>query len=490
MRIVLRRHWFAVVLLTLLGALASGALSFTATPSYTSTASVYFSLPSGTSGSDLSQGSNYTQSQMLSFAALATQPIVLNPVVDELHLGVTAKQLSNRIQAQASNDTVVIDLSASDTSPTRAADIANSVADHLSKTVVSLSPKTESGRATIDATIVATALPPSFASSPKTRRNILAGTLSGLILGVLIAVGRERLDTRVRSSDEVRALTDVAVLGEVSAARSSLTHRHVMQRQPHSLEAEAYRRIATNLDYLAVDGAPLTIVVTSAVSAEGKSSTCINVGSALAETHKRVLLIDADLRRPSLADYMDLEGGAGLSSVLIGRAQFADVVQPWGDGLMDVVASGTVPPNPTELLGSSAMFSLLQEVREKYDVVLIDCAPLLPVTDAAVLARIATGTLLVAGCRQLHQHQLLDALDALSAVDARVLGIVVNQVKQRDTHLYDPYTAIADRRPRGRQRLLSRPLRRLSRVAPIDRLRRTPTSTGTTEPAPSGGQDV
>ncbi|WP_418607348.1 tyrosine-protein kinase family protein [Georgenia sp. SUBG003] len=191
---------------------------------------------------------------------------------------------------------------------------------------------------------------------------------------------------------------------------------------------------------------PGSIVVTSSVPGEGKSTTAINLAVALADSGARVVLVDADLRRPSIADYMGLEGRVGLTTVLIGRAEVADVVQPWRDTSLDVLPSGQIPPNPSELLGSRAMATLLGTLTQSYDMVLIDSPPLLPVTDAAVLSKLAGGALVVAGADRIHKAQLRESLDNLENVDARVLGIVLNKVEQKGRdgyeYTYESYSAV------------------------------------------------
>jgi capsular exopolysaccharide synthesis family protein len=209
-----------------------------------------------------------------------------------------------------------------------------------------------------------------------------------------------------------------------------------MQDDPHGQRAESIRRLRTNLQFVDVDSGPRSILVTSSVPSEGKTTTVVNLAVALADAGSRVLLVDADLRRPSVAPVMGLEGSAGLTSILIGQASLGDVVQPWRNGRLDVLASGPVPPNPSELLGSAAMASLLADLTATYDVVLLDSPPLLPVTDAAILSRRAGGTLVVVGTDRIHKAELHDALGALEAVDAHVLGLVLNKVAQREFSAY------------------------------------------------------
>jgi polysaccharide biosynthesis transport protein len=172
------------------------------------------------------------------------------------------------------------------------------------------------------------------------------------------------------------------------------------------------------------------------VPEEGKTTTAINLAVALAEAGARVILVDADLRRPSIANYMGLEGRVGLTTVLIGRADLDDVVQPWQFSGLHVLPSGQIPPNPSELLGSPSMEKLLSDLAERYDIVLLDSAPLLPVTDAAVLTKLAGGALLVAGADRIHRPQLEQAIASLETAGAHLHGIVLNKTARQEGNSY------------------------------------------------------
>jgi capsular exopolysaccharide synthesis family protein len=149
-----------------------------------------------------------------------------------------------------------------------------------------------------------------------------------------------------------------------------------------------------------------------------------------------VILIDADLRRPSIAEYMGIEGQVGLTTVLIGRADVKDVVQPFGTSSLDLLPAGQVPPNPSELLGSAAMASLLERLSDSYDMVLLDSPPLLPVTDAVVLSKMAGGAVVIVGADRIHRPQLHQSLDSLETAGAHLFGIVMNKIARRDAAEY------------------------------------------------------
>lgn len=205
--------------------------------------------------------------------------------------------------------------------------------------------------------------------------------------------------------------------------------RHALRGSPR---AEAYVTIRTNLRYVDVDHPPRTVVVTSSVPGEGKTTTACNLAIAVAQAGSRVLLIEGDLRRPKVAEYLGVDGSIGLTDVLIGQIQFDDAVIHWRRGLeCDFLASGAIPPNPSELLGSHQMAELLQELAGRYDSVIIDAPPLLPVSDAAILAAVTDGALLVVRHGETRHEQVQHATQALRQVDARILGTILNFAPSR-----------------------------------------------------------
>jgi capsular exopolysaccharide synthesis family protein len=173
---------------------------------------------------------------------------------------------------------------------------------------------------------------------------------------------------------------------------------------------------------------------------EGKSSTSVNLAITLAEAGMRVLLIDGDLRRPKVAEYMGIEGAVGLTDHLIGRANLDDVVQPWGDGNLAILPAGQVPPNPSELLSSKAMINLLKKLDKSYDTVIIDAPPLLPVTDAAILSKLVSGgAMLVVGSGKISKHQLEAAIRSLDTAGGRLVGVIMNFLPSKGVDAYGYY---------------------------------------------------
>lgn len=431
----LRKRWWVLVVLVLVGGVYGYAQVAKEDPVYRSTAKVFVSLTQGDTVAELVQGSTYTQNLVASFAELATQPIVLQPVIDDLDLDESAKSLAGSVQADALLDVVIIEISASSKDPHQAASIANAVTTQLAKTVREVTPTTTEGGPSVSMTVVSEAVPSRFAYGPNTKLAVGTPALAALLLGFVITLLAARLDTRVRSAQDFPDHPERPVLGTIGYDRRVRRDGpRVVLDHPHGALAESYRRLRTNLQFVNASASTNMIVVTSSVPGEGKSTTALGIAMAVAERRRHVLLVDADLRRPSIARLCGLEGSVGLSTLLVGEASIEDVAHPWGPVGLHVLPAGQRPPNPSQLVDSDAMESFLASARTKYDFVVLDAPPALALNDAAALATRVDGAVVVAGCRTVRRAQLVETLRSLDAIGVNVIGLVANsaRVRRRD----------------------------------------------------------
>jgi len=436
--LLLRKRWRLIVLCTLLAVAASLAATLATTPTYKASAQLFVSTATGAEGSvgGLSAGGQFAQQRVKSYADIVDSPPVTDVVVQELGLDRSGRSLAKSIEATAPLDTVLINVDVTDADPAAAQRIANAVSERF--TVVAGQLETPAGKTAspVKVSVVRTADLPSVPVSPRPKLNLALGLLVGLAVGAGAAVLRETLDTSIKGADEVTELLGMPTLGLIAYDPDAGKRPLIVHVDPQSTRAEAFRQLRTNLQFIDVDRKPRSIVVTSSVPQEGKSTTTCNLALALAQAGLRVILVEADLRRPRLADYLGLEGSVGLTDALVGRADLDDLIQPWGDGTLQVLASGPAPPNPSELLGSHQMRELLRELESRCDLVLLDAPPLLPVTDAAVLAAHASGAIVIVRSGRTTREQARRAVEILRAVDVHLYGAVLNMVSTRGPDAY------------------------------------------------------
>lgn len=458
---ILHKNWILILVLTVVGAAAGGIYSLLQTPKYQSTTQLYVSVRSeGAATGDLVQGTTFARQIVVSYVDVVNTALVLEPVIEQLSLDMTVPELSRQIAASAPLNTVMIDITATDPDPEQAAAIADATATSLAHAVENTLESSDTdaeGEAVASPVQIRTVQPavvPERPSSPNIPLNIALGTLLGLALGIGVAVLRTVLDTRVRTLHDIEQLTEAPMLGGIAFDPEAPKRPLIVHADPRSPRAESFRSLRTNLQFLNIEGGPRSFVVSSAGPGEGKSTTVANLAIALAETGARVALVDGDLRRPRVADYMGIEGGVGLTDVLIGRVELAAALQKWGRGQFFVLPSGQIPPNPSEMLGSVAMDHVLAALTEHFDYVLIDAPPLLLVTDAAVLSKKTRGVILTAASGRTKKQDLTGAMRTLDAAGGTLLGIVVTMLPTRgpDSYSYGTYTYGATHTAEGTRR--------------------------------------
>lgn len=433
---ILRKRWMVIVLLALLGTAAAAAGSLLVQPTYRASSLVYVAVRSTGEVTDLAQGGSFAQNQVKTFAEVVSQPIVLAPVIEGLGIDESPEKLGASVTASAPLDTSNIEISVTRTSPEEAAAIAEAVTESFQRVVADITEPTTGDPSPITVSVLRPATEPTQAASPNVPLNIALGLLVGLALGFGLAVLREVLDTRIRSARDVEAITDTPIIGGISFDPEAARRPLIVQADPRSPRAESFRSLRTNLQFLNIEKGPRSFVVTSSIEAEGKSTTAANLAIALADAGTKVVLVDADLRRPRIADYMGLEGAVGLTDTLIGRISLEDALQPWGRGSLSVLPAGANPPNPSELLGSDAMDKLVRQLESMFEVVLIDGPPLLPVTDAALLSMHTRGALLVVAAERTHRGQLAAAITVLQNVGAHIAGVVMTMLPTKGADAY------------------------------------------------------
>ncbi|MDQ4214285.1 polysaccharide biosynthesis tyrosine autokinase [Microbacterium sp. ASV81] len=440
---ILRKNWI-LILIVVVGVAGGAGYAALQHPKYNASTQLYVSVRTeGAATGDLVQGQTFARQMVTSYADIVGTALILAPVIQKLNLDTTSAQLAKQVTATTPLNTVLIDISVVDGDADRAAKIANAVAVSFTDAIQSTLEKPTGGNnSLVQVTVTEPAAAPAAPSSPNIPLTLALGAVLGLALGLGIAVLRTMLDTRVHTLHDLEAITSKPVLGGIAKDPDAAKRPLIVHADPRGPRAESFRALRTNLQFLAVDDGPRVFVVSSAGPGEGKSTTAANLAIALAETGARVALIDGDLRLPRVADYMGIEGGVGLTDVLIGRIDVADALQKWGGSNLFVLTSGRIPPNPSELLGSTAMDQVLAPLGDYFDYVLIDAPPLLLVTDAAVLGKKARGVILVSASGETRKQELTGAIRTLETAGVDLLGVVATKLptKGPDSYGYGSYT--------------------------------------------------
>ncbi|HET6350509.1 MAG TPA: polysaccharide biosynthesis tyrosine autokinase [Coriobacteriia bacterium] len=421
-----------------------------------------------------------TQVQLMRIRPLAEQ------VVKQLDLQMSPAELLKKVEITAAGQTNVVNITVTDEDPQRAADIANAIAtayvgwsretrresikaaadeveqrlDEAQNQILTLGKKIEaSGKSDQLAAelqiatgtyttlaerleqlrvneqlevgsgrVVSEAVAATVPVSPKMLTNTVVGLLAGLLLGLGMAYLAEYLDNTIKSTEQAEKIFGAPVLGRIPTERNEKGSGPVLTivSDSGSLTAEAYRVLRNSLDFVNFQDDIKTVVVTSALPSEGKSTTAANLAAGLATAGKRVVLVACDFRRPAVENFFGVSNSVGLSDVLRGRINLKDALQRANDaGDLLVLAAGKMPPNPAELLGSERMHQVLQQLNEWSDWVIVDSPPVLAVSDPASVARWSDGVLMVVRAGVSTREAGAKAAEQLTRSGARIVGVAV-----------------------------------------------------------------
>lgn len=444
----IRKRWWLVVGAMVIAVGVAVAVTLVTPPRYAASVTFFVSTR-GTAVSDAYQGGLFSQQRVKSYVDVMTSNRLAQAILAKQPVDLSAEEVQAEITAQVVPDTVLLQATVTDGNRARALQLAQSLASEFPVLINTLETPPGSKVATVGVKVIAEPRLADAPVSPQPTRNVGLAVALGLIIGAGAAALREALDSSIRSGDGLATATGAPVLSVIPQDAKSEKTALIVEGSAQSSKAEAVRQLRTNLQFVNVDHPMRSLVVSSAVPGEGKSTTVCNLGIAFAEAGKRVILIDADLRRPKLAEYLGLEGAVGLTNVLAGQVELRDAAQPWGDSGMWVLPSGSVPPNPSELLASGNMADLLGALSSGFDMVIIDTPPLLPVTDAAVMATIADGCLLVSRYAKTSASQAAAAAAALASVGAKLHGCVLNMAPRKGNGDYAYYSYVSSDQPKS-----------------------------------------
>ncbi len=483
---ILRRRilWIGVCCVLVAG--AAYGVSERQTKEYTATASLVFNnnqlneqvagLPAVSSSSPQAQeNTNVKLVQLGDMAAVTAR---------ELGSELTSETVKASLSISSQAESNIVNVAATSTSPTLAADIANTYSNRfvseqqgknrkyysaalalVNKQLAALSPQQKSGALGLalanraqslgvlaelrsgDVDVAQPAMVPTSPSSPKVVRNTVLGAVLGLLLGLGVAFLMERLDLKIKEPQDLGEVYRLPVLGVVPEAKSlarSARRKNGERELLPPREAEAFHLIRAHLRYFNVNRELRTVLITSAAAGDGKTTVARCLAAAAASAGSAVLLLEADLRRPTVAQQLDINAGPGLSDVLIGSTSLWSATQPIqlepatapGRQLDVLVAGATPPPNPAELIESHAMESTLEQLKSAYDLIVIDTSPVAAVSDAFPLLGKTDGVIVVGRVGHDRRDAAERFRDVLNSVGAPVLGVIANRYKVRGRDAY------------------------------------------------------
>jgi len=430
---ILRRGWVYVVALALVGVAGGAVASALTDVQYTSTTRLYVAvqIEAGSTTGDLVQGNNFAVQKVLSYTDVVTSPRVLDAVVDDLSLDTTAQDLARDVTAEVQPNSVIISIIATADSAAEAAELSTATADNFSDVVVNqLDVPADGGASPVKVEVLQPAVEPDSPSAPQWPLNLAAGLLIGLVVGVALAVAVGLLDRRVHGRADLTRVASLPVLGTVHTDPRLRRRPLAVRDDPSGPTAEELRTLRTNVQSVGFEGGARSLVVTSPLESAEKSAVVANLALSLADAGSNVIVVDADLRTPRLATLFDVARSGGLSEVLTRRSSLDDAIRSAGPRLA-VLSAGAAVPNPSELLGSAEMASVTAALASRFDYVLIDAAPVLPVTDAAVLSRLAGATVLEVGAGRVRDDEIAAALESLDDAGGATIGAVLTSVPVR-----------------------------------------------------------
>lgn len=442
---VLRKRLTIVLTTFVIVVAAVAAFTFLSPNKYTASAELFATYAgrddSPQSSSEMSSGASYLSTQIKTYPQLIKTESVLQPVIDDLNLDLDTNQLAGMVAVSNPANTFMVDISVESGNAKQSADIANSVASNFSQQISSALYTDGSTKSPIQLTVVQKADVPTSPSSPKIALNLAAGVLLGAIFAIGVALLREVLNTKVDDADGIKILTKTSSLGTVPRSEVFEDNRPAVVSVPGGHEAEEFRRIRTNISFLSPNAQEHghLVVITSTEPSEGKTNTSVNTAAAIAEEGKTVLLIDADLRHPSVAHSLGIEGHVGLSHVLSGQASPRDVVQKYWKQNFHVLPAGKRPGNASILLNSEMMRELVEQALLQYDYVIIDTTPLSVANDASIFGKMGGGIVLVVGKGVVEKKELESTVQSLKTAEVPIFGFVFNFADPKKIHSKNYY---------------------------------------------------
>ncbi len=442
---IVKKWFFLIMIFMILGLAGAFLYNSTAVLKYQSKTTLYVEPSVSSAGVDY-QGILTNQKMVQTYAEIIKSRRVINKVIENLNLNLTYEELMDELTLSSATDTQIITVAIKDSSSVRAANIANEIANVLIKDL-------KENMKITNIKVIDEAIENDKAVEPRTTINMVIGLAGGMMVGLLLVFLFEASDKKITTHEDIKKYLNVKTLGIIplnsidDKIRSKKGKEYVKPAEgntlnikilsdPNSLVSESVRMIRTNLDF-----ADLKLInVTSTMPSEGKSEFITNLASSFALLDKKVLVIDCDLRKPKVHRNFGLQRGKGLSNILLskGDVYYKNVIQGFVSNKVriDVLTAGAQVSNPSELINSKAFEELLKELKEEYDLVLLDCPPVSNLTDGILVSKLVDGTVYVIESNRVDRELVSSTLDELRTNGANLLGTVLTQVDVKKEKKY------------------------------------------------------
>ena len=419
---------WAMIAFTILGLIVAGFLTARETPVYESGAKVIVKLQTdGTpSPNDLVNANNFARAKAATFAQVVSSSQVLQPVIAQMGLDVTAQELSRRVSGSTEPESVIVGINVEASSPEDAAALGAAVTQRFIEYIeTDLEKPAPGAKTSVTIDLFQEATTPESPSSPKVANNLGLGLVGGLLVGAVVALVLAISDRRLRSVGDIERVIGRPVLGVVGRAGGA---RRATGLADSITVGEPLRAIRTNLTFVGSRGEGMTFAVASARSDENSTAALLGVAKAFAEIGAKVVVIDANFAAPKAAVMFRVSRSIGLIDALVSNAKVSDIAVATNVSGLDVIPPGNASiDTPSRLLGTIQMKQLVDELAATYDVVLFDVAPLLVAADAAMLSSLTDGVVLVAGAGRVNSAELSSAIDILTNLEVPVTGVIVTK---------------------------------------------------------------
>lgn len=431
---MIRRRWLLFVSVVLLCLLAGGLVTLRTQKAYGATSTLFVSVVLPNDPAALAATNTFVTARVQSYVSLATTPGVTDAVVAQLHLPFSSAALGSRITADAPLNKVLINIRVTDSSASRAALIANAVADRFVVVVGDLEKTAVATTSPVKVTVIQPATASRTPLRPRVKLNLTLALLAGLLLAFAAVKVRDSVDDPVQRPEDLEAASGRPLLSVLPGGRTGLAGR--LSRTDRALTARAAVALADNLDHLGHQGSLGVVAVTSLTPGEGKTFVAVALARRLGDSGTRVCLVDANLRAPSVAARLGLRPNRGLTSVLDGTEPPEAYLQKVSEALFAMPA-GPRPPNPAAVLGLRTTREVVAGLARAFPVTLLDTAALAPHPDGLGGSRLAQGVVLVVSAHGgSRRQQVTKAVSVLEAAGVAVLGVVLNNASHRDAARY------------------------------------------------------